>query len=57
MMDDKDRKILLQLLDDGRKPVVEIANELGMPRATVQERMRRLVGWCNKKVYSPTRLR
>jgi DNA-binding Lrp family transcriptional regulator len=44
MMDDKDRKILLQLLDDGRKPVVEIANELGMPRATVQERMRRLVG-------------
>jgi len=42
MLDDKDRKILLQLVDNGRKSVVEISNELGMPRATVQERMRKL---------------
>jgi DNA-binding Lrp family transcriptional regulator len=42
MLDDKDRKILLQLAGDGRKPVVEISNELGMPRATVQERIRKM---------------
>jgi DNA-binding Lrp family transcriptional regulator len=42
MLDDKDRKILLQLAVDGRKPVVEISNELGMPRATVQERIRKM---------------
>jgi DNA-binding Lrp family transcriptional regulator len=42
MLDDKDRKILLQLVNNGRKSVVEISNELGMPRATVQERMRKL---------------
>jgi len=42
MLDDKDRKILLQLVDNGRKSVVEISNELGMPRATVQERIRKL---------------
>jgi Lrp/AsnC family leucine-responsive transcriptional regulator len=43
MMDEKDRRILLELVNDGRKTVVEIANELGMPRATVQERMKRLI--------------
>ena len=43
MLDDKDRKILLQLAGDGRKPVVEISNELGMPRATVQERIRKMI--------------
>ena len=42
MLDDKDRKILLQLAGDGRKSVVEISNELDMPRATVQERIRKM---------------
>lgn len=43
MMDQKDMRILNILLHDGRKPVVEIANELGIPRATVQERLRRMI--------------
>jgi DNA-binding Lrp family transcriptional regulator len=43
MLDNKDAKILDELLDDGRKSVVEISDELGLPRATVQERLRKLV--------------
>ena len=43
MADVKDGKILDLLVADGRKTVVEIANELGLPRATVQERMKKLV--------------
>ena len=42
MLDDKDRKILWQLVGDGRKSVVEISDELDLPRATVQERIRKL---------------
>jgi DNA-binding Lrp family transcriptional regulator len=42
MIDDKDEKILRQLLEDGRKSVVDIAQELGLPRATVQERLRKM---------------
>ncbi|MDG6913639.1 MAG: Lrp/AsnC family transcriptional regulator [Nitrososphaerota archaeon] len=43
MLDTKDQKILAELLEDGRKSVVEISNELRIPRATVQERLKRLV--------------
>ncbi len=43
MLDAKDQKILAALLEDGRKSVVEISNELQIPRATVQERLRKLV--------------
>ena len=43
MLDDKDQKILAELLEDGRKSVVEISNELQIPRATVQERLKKLV--------------
>lgn len=43
MLDDKDQKILAELLEDGRKSVVEIADELQIPRATVQERLKKLV--------------
>ncbi len=43
MLDDKDQKILTELIEDGRKSVVEISNELGIPRATVQERLKRLL--------------
>ena len=43
MLDPKDERILRALVEDGRKPVVEIAEELGLPRATVQERLRKLV--------------
>ena len=43
MTDEKDLKILEQLVADGRKYVVVISNELGIPRATVQERLRRMV--------------
>ncbi len=43
MMDDKDWKILSMLSNDGRLSVVEMAKDLSMPRATVQERLRRLV--------------
>ncbi len=43
MLDVKDQKILAELLEDGRKSVVEISNELRIPRATVQERLKKLV--------------
>ena len=43
MMGAKDEKILNELVRDGRKSVVQIANELGLPRATVQERLKKLV--------------
>jgi DNA-binding Lrp family transcriptional regulator len=43
MMDDKDEKILKELVEDGRKSVVEISNELGIPRATVQERLNKMI--------------
>jgi len=42
-LDEKDRSILAELQEDGRKPVVDIANELGVPRATVQERIQRML--------------
>jgi DNA-binding Lrp family transcriptional regulator len=40
----KDEKILNELIQDGRKSVVQISSELGLPRATVQERLKKLVG-------------
>jgi len=43
MLDDKDEKILSELVKDGRRSGVEISAELGVPRATVQERLKRLV--------------
>ena len=43
MLDPKDEKILAQLMADGRRSVVEIAGELEVPRATVQERIKRMV--------------
>ena len=43
MLDVKDQKILTALLEDGRKSVVEISSELRIPRATVQERLKKLV--------------
>lgn len=43
LLDTRDQKILAELLEDGRKSVVEISNELRIPRATVQERLKRLV--------------
>jgi DNA-binding Lrp family transcriptional regulator len=43
MMDDTDWKILSMLMADGRRSVVEMAKELAMPRATVQERVKKLV--------------
>ena len=43
MLDPKDEKILRLLVSDGRKSVVEISKELDLPRATVQERVKRLV--------------
>ena len=43
MLDDKDEGILKELMEDGRKSVVEISDELEIPRATIQERLKRLV--------------
>ena len=42
-LDDKDWRILSMLTADGRKSVVEMAKELSIPRATVQERMKKMV--------------
>lgn len=44
MMDNKDERILRELIKDGRKSVVEISNELDIPRATVQERLNKMIG-------------
>jgi DNA-binding Lrp family transcriptional regulator len=43
MLDDKDWQILAMLMSDGRRSVVEMAVELSMPRATVQERVKKMV--------------
>ncbi|MDG6945255.1 MAG: Lrp/AsnC family transcriptional regulator [Nitrososphaerota archaeon] len=43
MMDAKDSKILAELVCDGRRPIVDIASHLGLPRATVQDRLRRMM--------------
>ena len=43
MIDPKDEKILGELLTDGRKSIVEISDKLGLPRATVQERLKKMV--------------
>ncbi|MGP8125848.1 MAG: Lrp/AsnC family transcriptional regulator [Nitrososphaerales archaeon] len=43
MLDTKDQKILAKLLEDGRKSVAEISDEVQVPRATVQERLKKLV--------------
>ena len=41
-MDTTDRKLLALLRHDARTPVIELARQLGVSRATVQNRMRRL---------------
>lgn len=43
MIDSKDERILGELVRDGRKSVVEIADRLDLPRATVQERLKKMV--------------
>ena len=43
MLGAKDEKILGELMRDGRKPVAQISGDLGLPRATVQERLKKLV--------------
>ena len=43
MLDPRDESILRLLVEDGRRSVVEISKELDLPRATVQERLKRLV--------------
>lgn len=42
-LDDKDISIINCLINNGRCSYVEMSQLLGMPRATVQERVRRLV--------------
>jgi Lrp/AsnC family leucine-responsive transcriptional regulator len=43
MIDSKNARILEELVRDGRKSVVEISDRLGIPRATVQERLNRMI--------------
>jgi Lrp/AsnC family transcriptional regulator, leucine-responsive regulatory protein len=43
MLDSKDERILDELLHDGRRSVVEMAQSLDLPRATVQERVKKMV--------------
>jgi Lrp/AsnC family transcriptional regulator, leucine-responsive regulatory protein len=42
MLDEKDKRILAVLENDSRKKVVDIAEELGIPRATIHDRLKRL---------------
>jgi Lrp/AsnC family leucine-responsive transcriptional regulator len=55
MMSEKDRRILDELMVDARKSVVDISNDLGIPRATVQERIQRMKqsGFIRKFVAVP----
>lgn len=41
-IDDKDRQLIALLRNDARMSVVELARQLGVSRATIQNRMRRL---------------
>jgi len=43
MIDSKDERILKELFENGRKSVVQVANDLGLPRATVQERLNKMI--------------
>jgi len=43
LIDTKDSMILGELIKDGRKSIVEIAREVELPRATVQERLKKMV--------------
>ncbi len=42
MLDEKDLSILSELMDNARKPVKAISGVLGIPRATIHERMRKM---------------
>lgn len=42
-MDELDRSIITQLLDDGRKPFTEIAHTLGVSEGTIRNRVARLI--------------
>jgi DNA-binding Lrp family transcriptional regulator len=55
MLNEKDRRILDELMEDARKSVVDMSNDLGIPRATVQERIQRmkLTGVIRKFVAIP----
>lgn len=42
MLDSKDRMILAELMKDSRKSTKAIAQQLGLPRATVHDRIRKM---------------
>jgi len=42
MLKDLEKKILLQLLEDGRKPVFQIANNVGTTRQTVAKKLEQM---------------
>jgi DNA-binding Lrp family transcriptional regulator len=43
LLDQKDMSIINCLMNDGRQSYVEISSKLGLPRATVQERVKKLL--------------
>jgi len=43
-LDSKDVELVQALRRDSRRPITALAKELGMPRATLQDRVRKLVG-------------
>lgn len=42
-LDEKDLELIQALRKDSKKPIAALARELGMPRATLQDRVRKLV--------------
>ncbi len=42
-LDDKDEMILNSLREDASKPLTKLSSKLGIPRATLQDRVKRLV--------------
>lgn len=43
MLNEKDLELIRALRKDSRKPIAALAKELGVPRATLQDRVRKLV--------------
>lgn len=53
MLDELDLALIGKLQENARKPVTQLAKELGRPTATVRDRLRRLEDWGVIQGYTP----
>jgi len=45
-IDGIDKEILRDLMDDARKPILQIANKIGISGAAIHQRLRKLITKC-----------